>query len=172
MENNGEIWLIIKDSEIDTRNKKLVKLCTKGNSQSLQKSNLECGRDVCSPQMFLLVIDDVLRKSIEGKKRGIIWGRNEQLEDLVFADDVCLLSHRLTDMQEKIKNVEKIGKKVGLKIYETKTKAMRINTSKLINAKEVEYVDEYRYLGVVGTEEDVNCRIKMANATFVQVYGI
>jgi hypothetical protein len=38
---------------------------------------------------------------------------------------------RLSDMQEKIKDVEKIGKKVGLKINEIKTKVMRINTSKL-----------------------------------------
>jgi hypothetical protein len=80
---------------------------------------------------------------------------NEQLEDLAFADNVCLVSHRLTDMQEKIKDVEKIGKKVGLKINETKTKIMRINTSKMekisINCKEIEYVNEYRYLGSVVT---------------------
>jgi hypothetical protein len=42
-------------------------------------------------------IDEVLRKSTEGKRRGITWRMNEQLEDLVFADDVCLLSHRLTE---------------------------------------------------------------------------
>jgi hypothetical protein len=71
---------------------------------------------VLSPIVFLLVIDEVLRKSTEGKKRGIILRINEQLEDLVFADDVCLLSHRFTDMQEIIKDVEKTGKKVGLKI--------------------------------------------------------
>jgi hypothetical protein len=41
------------------------------------------------------------------------------------------LAHKLPDIQEKIKDVEKIGKKVGLKINETKTKVMRINTSKM-----------------------------------------
>jgi hypothetical protein len=51
----------------------------------------------------LLVIDEVLRKSIKGKKRGITWRMTEQLEDLVFADDVYLLSHRLSDIQEKIR---------------------------------------------------------------------
>jgi hypothetical protein len=35
-----------------------------------------------------LVTDEVLKKSTEGKKSGIIWGMNGQLEDLVFADDV------------------------------------------------------------------------------------
>jgi hypothetical protein len=60
---------------------------------------------------------------------------NEQLEDLILADDVCLLSHGLSDMQKKIKDVEKIGKKIGLKIKETKTKVMRINTSKMEKLK-------------------------------------
>jgi hypothetical protein len=140
------------------------------------KSGVQQGCVLYPVVFFLLVIDEVLRKSIEGKERGIIWRRNEQLEDLVFADDVCLMSHRLADMQDKIKDVEKIGKRVGLKINETKTKAIRTNTSKLekivINGKEVEDVNEYRYLGGGGTAEDVNCRIKMANVTFVQVYRI
>jgi hypothetical protein len=56
---------------------------------------------------------------------------NEHLEDLVFADDVCLMSHRLSDVQEKMKDAEKTGKKVGLRINEIKTKVMRINTSRM-----------------------------------------
>jgi hypothetical protein len=55
------------------------------------------------------MLHTVLRKSTEGKKRSITWRITEQLEDLVFADDVYLLSHRLSDIQEKIKDVEKIG---------------------------------------------------------------
>jgi glutamate-1-semialdehyde aminotransferase len=99
---------------------------------------------VLSPIVFLVVIDEVLRKSTVGKKRDITWRMTERLEDFVFADDVCLLSHRLSDIQEKIKDVEKIGKKVGLKINETETKAMKINTNtnkmeKIeINGKELE----------------------------------
>jgi hypothetical protein len=84
-----------------------------------------------------MVIDEVLWKSTEEKRIGIIWRMNEHLEDLVFTDDVCLLSHRLTDMQEKMKNVEKTEKKVRLKINETKTKAMRINTSKMGRKKKM-----------------------------------
>ncbi|MDR2074665.1 MAG: hypothetical protein LBP31_00365 [Holosporales bacterium] len=107
----------------------------------------------------------------------------EQLEDLVFADDVCLLSHRLSDMEEKIKDAEKIGKKAELKINETSTKVMRINTntSKMekieINGKEFEEVNEYSYLGSIvtgggGADEDVTNRIKKANVAFVQLYRI
>jgi hypothetical protein len=127
-----------------------------------------------SPIVFLLVMDEVLRKSIEGKKRHITWRMNEHLENLVFADDVCLLSHRLSDMQEKIKDVEKTGKKVGLRIHE-------INTSKMekieINGKELEDVNEYSYLGSIvtgggGADEDVTSRIKKANVAFVQLCRI
>jgi hypothetical protein len=49
----------------------------------------------------------------------------------VFAEDVCLLSHRFTDVQEKTKDVEKTEKKARLKINETETKAMISNTSKI-----------------------------------------
>jgi hypothetical protein len=138
---------------------------------------------VLSSIVFLLVIDEVLRKSTEGKKRGITWRMTEQVEDLVFADDVFLLSHRLSGIQEKIKDVEKIGKKVGLKINETKKNVMRINTntSKMekieINRKELEEVNEYSYLGSIvtggaGADEDVTSRIKEANMAFVQLYRI
>jgi hypothetical protein len=46
-----------------------------------------------SPIMFLMVMGDVMNKVILGKKRGINWGVSQQLEDLDFADDICLLSH-------------------------------------------------------------------------------
>jgi hypothetical protein len=48
---------------------------------------------------------------------------------LLIAEDVCLLSYRLSDMQGKIKDVEKTGKKVGLRINEIKTTVMRMNSS-------------------------------------------
>jgi hypothetical protein len=57
-----------------------------------------------------------------------------------------LVVTQTSDMQEKIKDVEKTGKKVGLRINEIKTKVMRINTSQMekieINGKELEDVNE------------------------------
>jgi len=34
------------------------------------------------------------------KKRGIQWSMKERLEDLEYADDICMLTHRLCDMDE------------------------------------------------------------------------
>ena len=50
------------------------------------------------------------------------------LEDLDFADDLALLSHRIQDMRDKTEALEEQGAKVGLKINATKTKLMHIGT--------------------------------------------
>ena len=52
------------------------------------------------------------------------------LEDLDFADDLALLSHRIQDMRDKTRALEVQGAKVGLKINATKTKLMRIGTKR------------------------------------------
>ena len=47
-----------------------------------------------SPLLFLLVMDGVLRRALDGKKRRITWRLQESLEDMEYADDVCLVSHK------------------------------------------------------------------------------
>jgi hypothetical protein len=77
---------------------------------------------------FLMVMDEVMKKAIGGKIRGINWGITGQLEDLDFVDDICLLSHTFYKMETKLKDLENEGKTVGLKINCGKTKSLRINT--------------------------------------------
>jgi hypothetical protein len=48
---------------------------------------------ILSPIIFLMVMDDVMNKMILGKKKEIDWGISQQLEDLDFAEDICMLSH-------------------------------------------------------------------------------
>jgi hypothetical protein len=45
--------------------------------------------------IFLFVLDEVLRWSLDGKMRGILWKLTEHLEDLDYADDIVLLSNNL-----------------------------------------------------------------------------
>jgi len=40
-------------------------------------------------------------------KRGIQWGMKERLEDLDYADDICLLAQRFCDMEEELKNLKR-----------------------------------------------------------------
>ena len=79
-----------------------------------------------SPTIFLIVVDWVMKQSTAGKK-GIQWTFIKQLEDLDFADDISLLSHKQQDAQEKLRRVAEEAGKTGLQINIRKTEAMRIN---------------------------------------------
>jgi hypothetical protein len=76
----------------------------------------------------------------------------DKLEDLKFADDICLLDRRFRDMKEKLKRLQGEAELARLNINVNKTKEMRVNVSttreKLsIGGKEIEQVDSYTYLG-------------------------
>jgi hypothetical protein len=72
--------------------------------------------------LLLMVMDGVMRNWTEGENRGITWGLSQQLEDLDFADDVCLLSHTFHNMEKKLRELENKGKAVGLKINAARQK--------------------------------------------------
>nr|KAG5695243.1 hypothetical protein BaRGS_008071 [Batillaria attramentaria] len=57
---------------------------------------------ILSPTIFLMVVDWVMRQATDGKRTGIQWTFSKQLEDLDFADDIALLSHKQQDAQEKL----------------------------------------------------------------------
>jgi len=49
--------------------------------------------------LFLLVLDSVMNKVIRGTKRGIQWRMMERLDDVDFADDICLFAQRWCDIR-------------------------------------------------------------------------
>ena len=101
---------------------------------------------------FLVVLDWVTRTAF-ARKCSIEWSFMTPLEDLQFADDLALMSHRIQDTRDKTRPLEEQGAKVGLKINATKTKLMRIATKRgdgvLIAGERIEEVDEYTYLGSI-----------------------
>jgi hypothetical protein len=78
---------------------------------------------ILSPLIFILVMDDMRRVTAD-KKRGIRWGLMDTLEDLEYADDLCLLEHQFSDMQEKISKLDKESEIVGLRINIAKAKEL------------------------------------------------
>ena len=48
--------------------------------------------------MFLVVIDAVMRNVNRDRRQGIRWGLVNRLENLDFADDLCLLSEAHGEM--------------------------------------------------------------------------
>jgi len=107
-------------------------------------------------------------KTAFATRRGIYQSFMASFEDLDFADNLALPSHRIQDMSDKTRTLEEQGAKVGLKINATKTKLMRIGTKRgdgvLIAGDRIDEVDEFMYLGSIvskkgGTDQDIQACI-------------
>ena len=131
--------------------------------------------------LFLLVLDRVMRKCVDGKSTGIRWNFMNRLEDLEFADDIALISSKFEDMQMKTNKLEETASKTGLKININKTKSMRINTkinnSIKIKNKEIEEVQHFTYLGAqinknLGKNEEIPARIAKARKAYMALHQL
>jgi len=120
-------------------------------------------------------------KEISTKRTGITWNLFRQLEDLDYADDICLLSHTINNMQAKIDHLVTLARSVGLEINIEKTKAMAINIKNprhpVINNTPTDYVDNFHYLGSIinnsgNINADIESRIKKARAMFGRLQPI
>ena len=134
-----------------------------------------------SPLLFLVVLDWVSKNAYEGTRLGLQWTLTQRLEDLDYADDLCLLTHRLVDMKEKGERLQETGGQVGLKINIQKTKEMRIGVRQQetleLHGEAVERVSEFTYLGSIisetgGTDEDITARIRKAQSTFSKLMPV
>jgi hypothetical protein len=70
---------------------------------------------ILSPTTFLSEMVKVMNKFAEGRKRGIQWRMMERLEDLDFADDICLLIQRWSDTKTKLKKLKKDQQRWNIK---------------------------------------------------------
>ena len=108
-------------------------------------------------------------------KAGTKWTFTATLDDLDFADDISLLSHRHGDVQSKSENRARHAGKLRLKINTKKTKSLRNNSQKadpiMIEGHIIEDVTEFTYLGANVTkygnpESAVKARISKARGAF------
>nr|KAG5699276.1 hypothetical protein BaRGS_000478 [Batillaria attramentaria] len=134
-----------------------------------------------SPFLFLLVIDWIMKTTTTGRKNGIQWTLWAQLDDLDFADDLALLSHSHSQMQDKTTCLEATSAGTGLKISRRKTELMKINTTAntpvTVGGEPIREVESFVYLGSVvdgqgGTDRDVTARIGKARAAMVMLKNI
>ena len=134
-----------------------------------------------SPFLFLLVIDWIMKTTTTGRNNGIQWTLWTQLDDLDFADDLALLSHNHSQMQDKTTLLETTSAGTGLKINRKKTELMKMNTTAnapiTVGGEPLREVESFVYLGSVvdhqgGTDRDVTARIGKARAAFVMLKNI
>lgn len=182
--NREKMWLILENYGIPEKYINIIKLFYKNytaqvlhNGTLTRKFEIQTGvRQGCvlSPTIFIILMDWVMTRAVRNKT-GIRWNVFHQLEDLEFADDVCLLSEKRQHMQKKTEKIAKEAKKLGLKINVKKTKIMKINTPRemgiYINEKEIESVEKMNYLGSIlnnkgDIEEDIVNRINKAQTAY------
>ena len=135
-----------------------------------------CQGCLLSPLLFLMTLDLVSRQAFGDNKTGIQFTLLQKMEDLDFADDMVLLSQKITHMRQKLAALVEQAARVGLKINASKTKEMRIrfpaNTGNInCVGEDLEHVSAFTYLGSLitttgCTEEDVEARCRKAQVAF------
>ena len=97
------------------------------------------------------------------------WTLITQLYDLVYADDICLLSQKLQHMQGRSNNRVLIAERVSLRISKMKTKVIQNNVKQndkiKLNGEDLECVKSKSFtsigniiIAIGGTEKDVKGR--------------
>lgn len=110
---------------------------------------------ILSPLLFLLVLDWVMTK-VNNSRRGIVWQhlQGTRLEDLAFADDICLFGSSRNAVEEKLRRLTHYGEQVGLRVNVGKTKLMRLNLAGSfeplrVGDEDIEEVESFCYLGCI-----------------------
>ena len=94
------------------------------------------------------------------------------LEDLDYADDICLLSSKHQDAQQKSECLYKTSSNIGLKVSTRKTQVLRkntrVNNPVMIGGKRLGDAEKFIYLGTMVTttrdcDQESNTRISKAN---------
>lgn len=153
------------------------------NTESLPFTSTSGVKQGCilSPTLFLLLLDSVMEQTNAETPNGIQWNLTERLNDIDYADDLCLMAHRFIDIEEKLRKLSMNADKVGLKINIRKTKIMRINTNSTtpltLNGTTIEEVETFSYLGSMitkdgGTDADIKSRINKARCAFHSLHKI
>jgi hypothetical protein len=63
------------------------------------------------------------------KMRGTAWKWMNSLEDLEYADDLCLLPHKYDHMQSKLNDLRRESRKARLMINNAKTEEIGVNNT-------------------------------------------
>jgi len=144
------------------------------------KTGVKQGHNM-SGLLFLLVVDWVMRNTLQEGNTGRRWKFTTKLEDLDFADDVALLSSTRQHIQTKTDKLAHEAERVGLKVNVDKCKLLQINSRNNdvveVNGRGIEDVDRFVYLGATvskegGGTEDIHNRVVKARGVFLKLKKI
>ena len=149
--------------------------------------------DTLAPLLFIIVIDYVMKNAVSDAARerdmhGFLANKREGtrhqetkpaacVNDLDFSDDIALLENNRTDCQAQLTITSKRANEVGLRINYKKTEIMKTtgdDTKITVDGHEIEYVNNFKYLGsmMLSSESDFLVRRGQAWAVFEKMKSI
>lgn len=180
---------ILKNTGIDDKDVRIIKnLYWKqtanvkiGNSLTNEVSIQRGVRQGCilSPTLFNLYSDQLFKIALEGQPHGIKIN-GELLNVIRYADDTVILTDNIDGLQVLLNRIHEVGKEMGIKINESKTKFLVCSrnpypdTKLELNGVEVERVHKFTYLGTIITDQldpdvEIKRRIAMAKTNFLRM---
>ena len=127
------IWLFMRKYGIPEKVIRIIRLfyddfecAVKDQGEACEWFNIKTGvKERCNMSgfLFLIIMDWVMRRTVESGENGIRWRLPSKLDDLDFADDVALLSSTKQHIQNKTTRMNKEARRVGLKIKKGKDKS-------------------------------------------------
>ena len=170
---HSSIWQALHNCNIDLR---IIKTINNIYQKSVSRVKLETRGEIriargvrqgdpLSPKLFIAVLQDVFSK-LNWESDGIPIN-NERLTHLRFADDIAIFAETPKKLENMISQLNKESKLVGLSMNLSKTKIMAKGLKSKISLEgvELEYVEQYLYLGKqvsfskTNNEDEVNRRI-------------
>ena len=184
-EHRETLWKIMASYGIPRKLVKMVKAMYTGNQCAVVDSSGQTDwftvasgvKQGCNMSgfLFLLVMEWIMRVTVEGSNTGIRWKMCSKLDDLDFADDIAIISSTREQIQQKVRSLSTNSKGIGLKINAEKTKLLRLNTSNTekvqVDGQDIKEVESFVYLGANvsnegGTEDDIQARLGKARVAY------
>jgi hypothetical protein len=146
--------------------------------------------DTLAPFLFIIVIDYVMKNAEtehtnEQGEHGFVTHRRQSkrhpattIHDLAFADDIALFESDFDRAQTQLNTTTKWANKVGLQVNIKKTQALTNqninNKSMQINGEDIQWVDNFKYLGsmVLSSNTDIKVRKGLAWKAFWKLRNI
>ena len=106
-----------------------------------------------SPWLFNVFMDGIIREVKENLHGGVqLTTTNVQM--LLFADDVVMVTEKKDDMQRNLDEMKKVMEKWGMKMHWGKTKVMVVSRTEeecklSIEGEDIEDVKKLKYLGAM-----------------------
>jgi hypothetical protein len=173
---HSEIWKSLNEQGVPHKYIRIIMQLYKHNTAKIKlerigeefeiKKGVRQG-DPLSPKIFTAVLETVFRR-LNWEEHGLNIN-GTKLNHLRFADDLILLTDDPAELQSMLTELEEQSKLVGLTMNTSKTKLMTNGAKKHIkmDGKDMEYVEEYVYLGQVispinQTSKEIQTRIDKA----------